>query len=248
MLCSQGADVGFEGSLDCANWTPRPDLFPEGLAPITALDIPLLIYSWGYIPVDKGNQMTNFTWLNSADGSEAMVALDEMYDFYSMIRDRFLANNATSFEQDNMGSYSSGWEQTLVAIDGGELWWQGFASPWCESGIPVQICESTASDLMESLKYPCITSTRDNIDDVPGTNQQSTGNDPNFLVRWHVGFDRMLMGALKLNPFFDNVWSQSLMPQSTWGDAPEGYPEMAMALSVLGGGAVGIGDMVCSIS
>ena len=46
--------------------------------------------------------------------AQAMVALDEMYAFYSMIRDRFLAYNGTSFEQDNMGSYSNGWAQVGV--------------------------------------------------------------------------------------------------------------------------------------
>lgn len=54
----------------------------------------------------------SFTWIpNGGADTEAMVALDEMYAFYSMIRDRFLAYNGTSFEQDNMGSYSSGWAQ-----------------------------------------------------------------------------------------------------------------------------------------
>ena len=32
--------------------------------------------------------------------------------------------------------------------------------------------------------------------------------------------------------------------QSTWGDSPENYTELAMALSVLGAGAVGIGDYI----
>ena len=56
-------------------------------------------------------------------GLQAMVALDEMYSFYSMIRDRFLTNNGTSFEQDNMGSYSN-WPQvcTVCALEKGPLW------------------------------------------------------------------------------------------------------------------------------
>lgn len=78
---------------------------------------------------------------------------------------------------------------------------------------PSQICESTASDILESVRYSCITSSRDNIDDVPGTHQSNQGNDPNFLNRWHVGFDRMLLGALDIAPFFDNVWSAPLMPE-----------------------------------
>ena len=68
----QGADVGFTGSLDCADWIPRSDLFPNGTLPITEV-MPLLLYSWGYIPVDQGNQMTNFTWVNNGDNTEAMV-------------------------------------------------------------------------------------------------------------------------------------------------------------------------------
>ena len=104
--------MGDSGSLDCADWVPRQDLFPDGLPSVTAQGIPLLLYSWGYIPVEKGNRMTNFTWLTS--GAEAMVELSQMYQFYSMIRDRFLAYNGTSFEQDNMGSYSSAWPQVCL--------------------------------------------------------------------------------------------------------------------------------------
>ena len=46
----QGADVGDGTSLDCADWAPRADLWPQGLVPTTAT-MPLLIYAWGYIPV-----------------------------------------------------------------------------------------------------------------------------------------------------------------------------------------------------
>ena len=89
-----------------------------------------------------------------------------------------------------------------------------------------------------------MTSTRDNIDDVPGSHQSGSGNDPNFIRRWHVGFDRMLMGALKLKPFFDNVWSTSSMPGPPWYSNSENYTELAMGLSILGAGAVGIGDAI----
>ena len=189
--------------------------------------------------------MTNFTWVPSDDGSEAIVALNETLAFYSMIRDRFLTHNGTSFEQDNMGSIN-GWGQVNSLADGGEQWWRGFASPWCESGIPVQICEATASDLLESLKYGCVTSTRDQIDDVPGTHQSHGPNEDLFLVRWHVGFARLLIGALQLRPFFDNVWSTPDMgPEpNPWAGAFENYTELAVALSALGGGAVGIGDAI----
>lgn len=231
------------GDLDCVDWTPRADLWPNGLAPITRRDVPLLLYAWGWVPVGKGQRMTNWTWVPSPDGSEAIVALNETRAFYTMIRDRFMAYNGTSFEQDNMGSIG-GWAQVAGDPEGGERWWAGFASPWCDAGIPVQICEATASDLLESVRYPCVTSTRDQIDDVPGDHQSHGPNEDLFLIRWRVGFDRLLIGALKLKPFFDNVWSTRNMPGPPWGDANESYPELAVVLSVLGGGAVGIGDAI----
>ena len=186
--------------------------------------------------------MLNFTWINGPN-NEAIVALNETYLFYSMIRDRFLTYNGTSFEQDNMGSVG-GWSEVASDAMAHENWWHDFATPWCETGIPVQICESTASDLLESLKYDCITSTRDQIDDVPGSHQSHGPNDDNFLIRWHVGFDRLLIGALNLKPFYDNVWSTSYMPGPPWYNNFENYTELAVALSVLGGGAVGIADEI----
>lgn len=236
----QGEDAHPGGGLDCIDWRPREDLFPAGLPALSREDVPLLLYAWGWVQPQNGQRMTNWTWMDGPN-NEAIVALNETLPFYRFIRDRFLAFNGSSFEQDNMGSIG-GWDAVKSDPLGGEAWWHGFATPWCESGIPVQICEATASDLLESLKYGCVTSTRDNIDDVPGTHQSHGPNDDNFLVRWHVGFDRLLIGALGLRPFFDNVWSTEAMPGPPWAGLTENYTELAVALSVLGGGAVGIGD------
>ena len=236
----QQADVQKNGDLDCVDWRPREDLWPNGLLPVTQRDIPLLLYAWGWVRVGEGQRMLNYTWMDGPN-DEAIVTLNETLSFYRMIRDRFITFNGTSFEQDNMGSVG-GYEAVNSDPTGGETWWRGFATPWCESGIPVQICEATASDLLESLRYACVTSTRDQIDDVPGTHQDHGPNQDLFLVRWHVGFDRMLIGALGLLPFYDNVWSESEMPGPPWGDLAENYTELAAALSVLGGGAVGFSD------
>ncbi len=166
-----------------------------------------------------------------------------------MIRDRFLAFNGTSFETDNTGTWFLNWAQSQVGVGTASQWWEGFATPWCEAGIPVQACESSASDLLEMLKYGCVTSSRDTIDDVPGAGGNSNplvpggGNAVNFLHRWHVGQDRLLMAALSTAPFYDNVWSTMWQNSSTWAGFAEYYVELAWALSVLSGGAVGFGDM-----
>jgi len=192
--------------------------------------------------------MTNFTWLpGGAGGKEAMVALDETLAFYSMIRDRFLAFNGTSYETDNTASFTQGWVQTRDTVEAASRYWHGFATPWCEAGIPVQTCEATAGDLLESLKYGCVTSQRDTIDDVPGSHGGNPlvpggGSEPFFLHRWRVGHDRLLMAALAQRPFFDNVWSTPWQNHSTWAGQPELYVELAWALAVLTSGAVGFGD------
>lgn len=243
---SQWADFEPGGSLDCADWAPRADLWPHGLPFVTQHDIPLLLYSWGWVTPEHGNTMTNFTWVPSKDGREAMVALDELYDFYRMIRDRFLAYNGTSYETDNTDSFTSQWAQSQVAVDAASRVWAGFATPWCEAGIPVQTCESSASHLMESLRYGCITSQRDTIDDVPGDHGNPLTPDGNaiyFLHRWRVGHDRLLMAALAQRPFFDNVWTTQWQNASTWAGDAEFYVELAWVLSVLTAGAVGFGDM-----
>ena len=244
---TQWADRQPGGSLDCAEWWPREDLWPRGLPAVTQADIPLLLYSWGWVTPAHGNTMTNFTWVPSPDGKEAMVSLDEVYSFYSMIRDRFLALNGTSYETDNTDSFTSSWAQSREGVDTASRYWAGFAAPWCEAGIPVQTCEATASDLMESLRWGCVTSQRDTIDDVPGAHGGSPlvpggGSEPFFLHRWRVGHDRLLMAALAQRPFFDNVWSTEWQNKSTWAGAPETYVELAFLISVLSAGAVGVGD------
>ena len=244
----QWADFEKEkGSLDATDWYPRPDLFPNGLSPLIDANISLLLYSWGWVTPEHGNTMSNFTWIPSPDGTQAMVALDQVYDFYSMIRDRFLAFGGTSYESDNMGSWTGGgWAQTTAGVDTASTFWRGWASPFCEAGIPMQACEASASDMLETLRYGCITSLRDTIDDVPGAHADSPltpgGNEALFAHRWHVGNDRLLMAALAQRPFFDNVWSTKWQNQSTWAGKAEEYVELAWIMSVLTAGAVGFGD------
>jgi hypothetical protein len=227
------------------DWLPREDLFPNGVPYVTqqAGGIPLLLYSWGYATPEHGNRLLNFTWENSLDFGggtlEAQPILDQVYAFYSMLRDRFLAYNGTSYEEDNLNLMTNSYESHITTVDGIERWWAGFAQPWCEAGIPVQICESNAADILQSLQFPCITNSRDNIDDVP--NQRF---DQNFMNRWHVGFDRVLLSALAIQPFFDNVWTMPTQPGSTWAPAAEQYVELAFVLSALSAGPVGVGDII----
>lgn len=245
----QQADVLPHGDLDCVDWVPRQDMWPHGLPYVTqqAGGIPLLLYSWGFATPAAGNQMTNWTWEVSQnfnngdmDSREAQVVLDEVYAFYSFIRDRFLAFNGTSMEEDNMGTHTMSYPSHITAVDGVERWWAGFASPWCESSIPMQICEAGPADLLESLKYPCITNSRDNIDNVPGN--WSVSNF--FSVRWHVGFDRPFMTALGIQPFYDNVWTMPTQPGSSWAPQTEEYLELAWILSTLSAGPVGFSDVI----
>jgi hypothetical protein len=103
----QSADVAPGGDLDCIDWRPRDDMWPNGLPWVTrqAGGIPMLLYSWGYAPPDMGQRMMNYTWeVSLAYGGdlEAQPVLDQVYAFYSEIRDRFLTFNGTSFESDNM--------------------------------------------------------------------------------------------------------------------------------------------------
>lgn len=160
----QNADYIKGGNLNCIDWRPREDLFPSGLPNLTQYGhggIPLMLYSWGFAGPAGGNRMDNFTWVDSFGGDgNAMVQLNETYAFYSMIRDRFLAYNGSSMEEDNIGSWSSAWSQTQTTPIASSQWWSGFASPWCESGIPMQVCEAGAKDLLESLQYGCVTSSR----------------------------------------------------------------------------------------
>lgn len=104
----QMGDVVPGGNYDCVDWRARPDMWPNGIPWVTQQEggIPLMLYSWGYVPPANGNRMTNFSWESSlyfgAPLLEAQPELDQVYAFYSEIRDRFLGYNGTSFEEDNM--------------------------------------------------------------------------------------------------------------------------------------------------
>lgn len=252
----QGADEEpKDGNIDCAEWAPRADMWPHGLPYVTqqAGGVPLLLYSWGFVTPQDGNKMDNFTWETSlafqgaGNPREGQPELDQVYAFYSMIRDRFLSFNGTSMEEDNIGTHTMQYASHLTTADGVERWWQGFAQPWCESAIPLQVCESQPADVLESLKYGCVTNSRDNIDNVPGQwDPNQGGNNGYFARRWHVGFDRPMLTALAVMPFYDNVWTMPTQPSSSW-NAPtdtEEYLELAWILTTLSAGPVGFSDVI----
>jgi len=114
-------------------------------------DVPLLLYSWMWTLPENGNRMLNYTWQSSylvGNSYMAMPVLEEVASFYGMIRDRFLTYGGVSYETDNMGTNLNSYPYGFNSTHGPDDWWSGFATPWCDSEIPVQICESTGADIM----------------------------------------------------------------------------------------------------
>lgn len=235
-------------SLAGALWQPRPDMFPRGLRYVTERT-PLLLYSWHWTPPGEYNLETNFTWQasyplpNGKTGGQrrlGMPILEQVGRFYATLRDRFIEWGGISYETDNMGTNLQNFPYAFNSTGGADTWWEGFASPWCEAGIQVQICESTGADIMQSLRYPCVAVSRDNIDHVP---QGAKHPYDYFANRWHVGFDRMMLDALEIAPYFDNQWTNESQPGSTWEPAREEYLDLSWILATLSKGPVGFGDI-----
>lgn len=80
--------------------------------------------------------------------------------------------------------------------------------------------------------FPAITNARASEDDFP-----TSGN------RWNIAMTAMLMRALDVGPFFDDIWTRADQPGNPYG-VPSNNIRLRTFVSTLSGGPVGISDGV----
>lgn len=103
------------------------------------------------------------------------------------------------------------WSQVTVpaiftVLDGGHEYLKGMAEAARKHGVSHQLCMGLPSHLMDSLALPAVTNARASPDNIP--------TDEN---RWLIGYTSLVMWALDVQPFADNVWTRAREPAQPYG-------------------------------
>ena len=164
-------------------------------------------------------------------------------DSYAFFRDWFaLGRNITNgrftaFEIDFLESNFKGSASMFETVHSADEWYGGMAQAALEAGVVIQYCLPSATDILQSLRYPSVVQARAS-DDYVNT----------VLNPQEFGSSSLLMGALAVAPSKDTLWTTTFQPP-TYSDTHQGgdynyqpHVQLDAVLATLSLGPVGISD------
>ncbi|KAL1514420.1 hypothetical protein AB1Y20_003521 [Prymnesium parvum] len=264
--------VVYEGAVACArDWEGRRDWFPRGVGGFSReAGVPLLLYlpylcnDTALLPppalapeeeaktraggVADTPPAEGCAWPQNLTcrGVYALPRPHEAEAFYARLFARGKALGMAAFEHDFVGqdSLDFGWTSQLGAA---EEWLQGLGRAAAAARVPVQFSLPTASDLLESLRMPWVTTARASADYALCADS------------WDMGFSALLHWAVGVRPFKDVMWTTPRQPGSPYENTslfPQQYARCLAAdgthrqkdvaldalVSAFSTGPVGLGD------
>eukprot|EP00039_Didymoeca_costata_P022263 m.4153 g.4153 ORF g.4153 m.4153 type:complete len:922 (-) comp2906_c0_seq1:25-2790(-) len=228
-------------------WTPRNDLYPNGLADYSQqIGIKLLLYHnfWDrdtqYIYSKNFSQdytfLPSFSFLNR-DRPLTIFQIDPMQStqFYMDIYAPYMKAGVMMASEVDFLNWSQLTVPALFAqLDGGHLFLKGMAEAALQNGISHQLCMSLPAQILDTLLLPSVTNARASPDNTP-TNED----------RWKIAYTSMFMWPLEVAPFFDNIWTMANQSDQPYGPGVVRHNiELQVIINVLTAGPVGIGDQI----
>ena len=223
-------------------------LFPNGLPAFAdKLDLPLQLYTpfwWDNFWTSpewskyKTFESTQFKGTKLVQPVDAYKFFAEFFDLgKTMTNGRF-----STYEIDFLDANFAGCADCFLDVDAADLWYVGMAKAAGERNVTIQYCLPSATDMLESLSLPAVVQARASGDYArPEGNKQPWGN----VVT--LGGASLLMGATKMAPSKDTLWTASPQPNTSSDRTNSGYHtqphvELDSILAVLSLGPVGISD------
>jgi hypothetical protein len=219
-----------------AQWTSRPDIFPDGLPSLHRRleNIPIAAHNryWAYDTVYK--QKYAFV-LDVGNGKALPIGNDSFWvDLFVEARNWGLV----LYEQDWLNVQTIDFLPTRTDINLGEQWLTSMGSAAEKTGINIQYCMSLPRHILQALQIPRVTHSRASDDyAVHLTNQAKS--------QWNIGISSLFADAVGLAPFKDVLWSTSLQPGAPYTPSPmEALPDREILIATLSTGPVGPGDAI----
>ncbi len=165
-------------------------------------------------------------------------------DSYAFFSDLFDLGNAQTnnrmkaYEIDFLDDNFRGSSSMFETVSSADAWYGGMARAALERGIAIQYCLPSATDMLQSLLYPAVVQARASADYV-----QKEQNP------YSLGGSSLLMGATRVAPSKDTLWTASPQPGTMSDTEHDGLsyttqPHVALdaVLATLSLGPVGISD------
>lgn len=217
-----------------AQWTARPDIFPEGLSILHRRleNIPLAAHNryWAYDNVYK--QRYAFA-LDVGNGKALPISNDSFWiDFMTDAR----AWGLVLYEQDWLNVQTIQFRPLRVDINLGEQWLKSMGAAADKTGLNIQYCMALPRHILQSLEIPRVTHARASDD------YATHLRDPKRST-WNIGVSSLFADAVGIAPFKDVFWSTTSQPGAPYGSGQmEIFPDREILIATLSTGPVGPGD------
>merc|ERR1740117_1996578 len=220
-----------------ANWTVRPDIFPEHGGGDAALaqfhkdtEWPIVGHNryWSSnSPYAKqnGGEFEFSEWKTEKD---YIVPLEQR--FWDFLLDKSKEWGLAVYEQDWLYNEFNNVPMLTSNATMARTWLMQMGKAAEKNGLTIQYCMAYPRHALQSVEIPAVTQIRASDDYVPGT-RGTPGN-------WNIGGSSILAHALALAPFKDNYWTNSSEPGGSCGDALEPGVALHSAVSTLSAGPV----------
>eukprot|EP00118_Oscarella_pearsei_P005534 m.25502 g.25502 ORF g.25502 m.25502 type:complete len:805 (+) comp28821_c0_seq1:115-2529(+) len=222
----------------CVEWTEQKNYFPKGLPWFREqLGIPLLLYAGYFSTANVYAANKSFEFLTSfpfnvgwARGPIADVVPAQSADFYDAIMSQH-AESMGGFELDFTDFQFLLFTELQQSVSGSaEMWMKGIADAALKHNVSMQLCMELPNDLLQSVMFPAITNARASEDDFPTSSN-----------RWNIAQTSLLMRALDIGPFFDDIWTTADQPGNPYGISSDNI-NLRTVISIFSAGPVGISD------
>lgn len=223
-------------------------LFPSGLPAFSdKLDLPLQLYTpFWWANFWSSPEWSKYETFNSTQfkGTKLVVPTDS-YKFFSQFFDlgKSMTNGRfNTYEIDFLDANFAGCADCFLDVNAADLWYNGMAKAAEERNVTIQYCLPSATDMLESLSLPSVVQAR-----ASGDYARPEGNTQPWSNVVTLGGASLLMGATKMAPSKDTLWTASPQPPTSSDRTHSGYTtqphvDLDSILATLSLGPVGISD------
>ena len=223
-------------------------LFPSGLPAFAdKLGLPLQLYT----PFWWDNFWTSPEWSkyrtfeSTQFKGTRLIVPDDSYAFFAQFFDlgkRMTNGRFNTYEIDFLDANFQGCADCFSDVYSAAKWYKGMNDAAQERNVTIQYCLPSATDMLASLALPAVVQARASGDYArPEGNTQPWGNVAT------LGGASLLMGATKVAPSKDTLWTASPQPPTASdrthsGTSTQPHVDLDSILATLSLGPVGISD------
>jgi hypothetical protein len=223
-------------------------LFPNGLPAFSdKLDLPLQLYTpfWWADFWDLPAWSSYGTFNSTQFHGTKLVVPEDSYKFFSQFFDlgkKMTNGRFNTYEIDFLDANFAGCADCFLDVNAADLWYYGMAKAAEERNVTIQYCLPSATDMLESLSLPSVIQAR-----ASGDYARPEGNTQPWANVVTLGGASLLMGATKMAPSKDTLWTASPQPDTSSDRTHSGYHtqphvDLDSILATLSLGPVGISD------